>query len=72
MQFGEKAYFSQYIQLHAFWELTRCQIDKLKYWNSMFLFIYLFLILLCSPRLHLFDQKHSTNSNIVKNYCNLK
>ncbi len=27
--------------------------------------------LLCSPRLHLFDQKYSKNSNIVKYYYNL-
>ncbi len=34
--------------------------------------ILMFLSLLCSPRLHLFDQKYSKNSNIVKNYYNLK
>jgi len=27
--------------------------------------------LLCSPRLHLFEQKYSKDSNIVKYYCNL-
>ncbi len=26
--------------------------------------------LLCSPRLHLFDQKYSKNSNIVKYFSN--
>ncbi len=28
--------------------------------------------LLCSPKLHLFDQKYNKNSNIVKYYYNLK
>ncbi len=28
--------------------------------------------LLCSQKLHLFDQKYSKNSNIVKYYYNLK
>ncbi len=28
--------------------------------------------LLCSPRVHSFDQKYSTNSIIVKYYCTLK
>ncbi len=25
-----------------------------------------------SPKLHLFDQKYSINSNVVKYYCNVK
>ncbi len=29
-------------------------------------------IFLCSPRLHLFDQKYSKNSNITWHYYNLK
>ncbi len=33
---------------------------------------FMFLSLLCSPRLHLFDQKYSKNSNIVKYYYHLK
>ncbi len=31
-----------------------------------------FKYLLCSPRLHLFDQKYSKNKNIMKNCYNLK
>ncbi len=27
--------------------------------------------LLCSPTLHLFEQKYSKNSNIVNYYCNV-
>ncbi len=34
--------------------------------------IWCFLSLLCSPRLHLFDQKYSKNSNIAKYNYNLK
>ncbi len=30
------------------------------------------LSLLCSPKLHLFDQKYSKNTNIMKYYCKLK
>ncbi len=37
------------------------------------MYLYVFEIsLLCSPKLHLFDPKYSENSNIMKNYYNLK
>ncbi len=34
--------------------------------GSLRFFIYLFESVLCSPRMHLFDQKYSKNSTIVK------
>ncbi len=42
--------------------LLACQIFFLDFENTIE------RSLLCSPRLHLFDQKYSKNSNIVK-YC---
>ncbi len=42
--------------------LTLMKTDQTKLFESLF----------CSPKLHLFHQKYSKNTNIVKYYSNLK
>ncbi len=53
--------------------MTKYFITPFQKFEVSTVFLYVFeRSLLCSPRLHLFDQKYIKNSNMVKYYYNFK